>query len=149
MGSIWYSEERYHYRCMGLSQSWAGAKKHCTIIVPQKESLIKLDLYFQDTSEEVDRLKREILRYRMELSNRESNFNRMFTEKQPVFVNQNNRRQSRRLSNSSSEGGMPSMRYASCDSRPPFPLPNDVQYSLDSYDEVQITEMPVSFFANC
>lgn len=40
----------------------------------------------QDHNEELERLRREIQRYRLELSNREGNFNRMFTEKQPIFV---------------------------------------------------------------
>ena len=32
------------------------------------------------------KLKKEVEKYRMELRNREGNFNRMFTEKQPIFV---------------------------------------------------------------
>lgn len=34
----------------------------------------------------MDRLKKEIERYRLELSNREGNFNRMFTSTNPVRV---------------------------------------------------------------
>ncbi|XP_071846096.1 uncharacterized protein [Apostichopus japonicus] len=39
-----------------------------------------------ETSYEMDRLKKEIERYRLELSNREGNFNRMFTSTNPVRV---------------------------------------------------------------
>lgn len=46
----------------------------------------------QEVSEEVERLRREIQRYRLELSNRDNNFNRMFTEKQPMLVNQRNQK---------------------------------------------------------
>ena len=35
-------------------------------------------------NEEVEQLRRELLRYKMELSNREHNFNRVFSEKQPI-----------------------------------------------------------------
>ena len=47
----------------------------------------------QEVSEEVERLRREIQRYRLELSNRDNNFNRMFTEKQPMLVNQKHQKQ--------------------------------------------------------
>ncbi|XP_078367655.1 uncharacterized protein LOC144651576 [Oculina patagonica] len=39
-----------------------------------------------DRDEELERLRREVQRYRLELTNRESNFNRMFTDHQPVVV---------------------------------------------------------------
>ncbi|XP_076444173.1 uncharacterized protein LOC143282423 [Babylonia areolata] len=42
--------------------------------------------YSPDYNEELERLRREVQRYRLELSNRDVNFNRMFTEKQPVHV---------------------------------------------------------------
>ena len=42
---------------------------------------------FQDYGDELERLRREIQRYRNELSNRETNFNRMFSDKKPVNVN--------------------------------------------------------------
>ncbi|KAK7116707.1 protein FAM184A-like [Littorina saxatilis] len=41
---------------------------------------------FLDQNEELERLRREIHRYRLELSNRDANFNRMFTDKQPIHV---------------------------------------------------------------
>lgn len=41
----------------------------------------------QDSSEELKRLRREVQRYRLELSNREHNFNRMFCDKQPLITN--------------------------------------------------------------
>ncbi|XP_022110271.1 protein FAM184A-like [Acanthaster planci] len=41
-----------------------------------------------DTSEELERLRREVRMYRMELSNREGNFNRMFTDSLPVRIDQ-------------------------------------------------------------
>ncbi|GFO42044.1 protein fam184a-like [Plakobranchus ocellatus] len=47
----------------------------------------------QEMNEEVERLRREIQRYRLELSNRDNNFNRMFTEKQPMLVNQKSQKQ--------------------------------------------------------
>ncbi|KAK6188938.1 hypothetical protein SNE40_005012 [Patella caerulea] len=37
-------------------------------------------------SEELERLRKEVRKYKLELSNRDWNFNRMFTEKQPIFV---------------------------------------------------------------
>ena len=42
----------------------------------------------QETNEELERLRREVRKYRMELSNREGNFNRMFTDSVPVRVDQ-------------------------------------------------------------
>ncbi|ESO88373.1 hypothetical protein LOTGIDRAFT_234666 [Lottia gigantea] len=39
-------------------------------------------------SEELEKLRKEIQKYRLELSNRDCNFNRMFTEKQPIFIDQ-------------------------------------------------------------
>ncbi|XP_064648155.1 myosin-2 heavy chain-like isoform X2 [Lineus longissimus] len=39
-----------------------------------------------DYNNELDRLRREVQRYKMELTNRDSNFNRVFTEFQPVVV---------------------------------------------------------------
>src|SRR6218665_1726164 len=36
---------------------------------------------------EIERLKQEIQRYRMELSNRETNYNRRFSDMQPIIVN--------------------------------------------------------------
>ncbi|KAK2183414.1 hypothetical protein NP493_313g05015 [Ridgeia piscesae] len=41
---------------------------------------------FMDCKEETKRLREQVAKFRMELSNRESNFNRMFTEKQPIVV---------------------------------------------------------------
>ena len=40
----------------------------------------------QDYDEEMDRLKRELQLCKMELCNREQNFNRMFTDKQPILI---------------------------------------------------------------
>ena len=42
--------------------------------------------YFQDTNDELEKLRKEIQRYRLELYNREGNFNRIFSDKQPVLV---------------------------------------------------------------
>lgn len=42
--------------------------------------------FFQDYNEEVEKLRREVQRYRMELSNRDNNFNRMFTDGQQLMV---------------------------------------------------------------
>ena len=51
-----------------------------------KFCLQKLSFFEQDYDEEIERLRREIQRYRMELSNRETNFNRMFAEKSPLHT---------------------------------------------------------------
>ncbi|XP_062596977.1 protein FAM184A-like isoform X2 [Saccostrea cucullata] len=40
----------------------------------------------KDYNEEVEKLRREVQRYRMELSNRDNNFNRMFTDGQQLMV---------------------------------------------------------------
>ncbi|XP_076465692.1 uncharacterized protein LOC143297303 [Babylonia areolata] len=40
----------------------------------------------QSQNEELERLRREIQRYRLELINRDANFNRMFTDKQPIHL---------------------------------------------------------------
>lgn len=45
-----------------------------------------LVIFFQDNSDEIERLRREVQKYRLEISNRDANFNRMFTEKQRVHV---------------------------------------------------------------
>ncbi|XP_067931243.1 protein FAM184A-like [Watersipora subatra] len=42
----------------------------------------------QEVYEELDQLRKLVQKYRLELSNREGNFNRMFTEKTPVHVDQ-------------------------------------------------------------
>ncbi|XP_064609906.1 protein FAM184A-like [Liolophura sinensis] len=39
-----------------------------------------------DYNSEIERLRREVHKYRMELSNRDLNFNRMFTDKQPIVI---------------------------------------------------------------
>ncbi|XP_056022556.1 protein FAM184A-like isoform X10 [Ostrea edulis] len=41
---------------------------------------------YTDYNEEVEKLRREVQRYRMELSNRDNNFNRMFTDGQQLMV---------------------------------------------------------------
>ncbi|KAL5004231.1 hypothetical protein ScPMuIL_017687 [Solemya velum] len=41
---------------------------------------------FTDYNDELERLRRENQRYRLELTNRDSNFNRMFADQQPVVV---------------------------------------------------------------
>ncbi|KAF6022923.1 hypothetical protein EB796_018779 [Bugula neritina] len=43
---------------------------------------------YQKMKEELENLKKLVQKYRLELSNREGNFNRMFTEKVPVHVDQ-------------------------------------------------------------
>ncbi|XP_033749679.1 protein FAM184A-like isoform X1 [Pecten maximus] len=40
----------------------------------------------QDYNDEVEKLRKEVQRYRMELSNRDGNFNRMFSNSQPMVV---------------------------------------------------------------
>ena len=47
--------------------------------------LILFDHVFQ-RDDELERLRREVQRYRLELTNRESSFNRMFTDHHPVIV---------------------------------------------------------------
>lgn len=47
-----------------------------------------------DRDEELERLRREVQRYRLEISNRESSFNRMFTDHQPVIVDGKGRKTS-------------------------------------------------------
>ena len=44
--------------------------------------------------DELERLRREVQRYRLELSNRELSFNRMFTDHQPVVVDGRGRKTS-------------------------------------------------------
>lgn len=41
---------------------------------------------FTDYNDEVEKLRKEVQRYRMELSNRDGNFNRMFSNSQPMVV---------------------------------------------------------------
>ncbi|KAK3601054.1 hypothetical protein CHS0354_029280 [Potamilus streckersoni] len=41
---------------------------------------------FTDYNDELEKLRREVQRYRLELSNRDNNFNRMFTDHQPLIV---------------------------------------------------------------
>ncbi|XP_041362478.1 protein FAM184A-like [Gigantopelta aegis] len=43
---------------------------------------------YANQNDELERLRREVQRYRLELSNRDLNFNRMFTNQQPIFVDQ-------------------------------------------------------------
>ena len=57
-------------------------------VIPLSLSLSLSLSLLQDTSEELERLRREVRKYRMELSNREGNFNRMFTDSVPVRVDQ-------------------------------------------------------------
>ncbi|XP_069137514.1 paramyosin-like isoform X3 [Argopecten irradians] len=44
------------------------------------------DKHHQDYNDEVEKLRKEVQRYRMELSNRDGNFNRMFSNSQPMVV---------------------------------------------------------------
>lgn len=41
---------------------------------------------FQTYNDELERLRAEVRRYRLELQNRDANFNRVFTEQQPLIV---------------------------------------------------------------
>ena len=50
------------------------------------KNALRVSSEYQDYGEEMGKLQRELTKCRMELSNRESNFNRMFTEKQPLLV---------------------------------------------------------------
>lgn len=54
-----------------------------------------------DRDDELDRLRKEVQRYRLELSNRESSFNRMFTDHQPVIVEGKTKKISGLLQNTS------------------------------------------------
>ncbi len=45
-----------------------------------------IDRFLQDYAEEIEKLRAQVHRYRMELSNREGNFNRMFVDQRPVVV---------------------------------------------------------------
>ncbi|KAH9520229.1 hypothetical protein Btru_060313 [Bulinus truncatus] len=56
-------------------------KKLSQVINKQNKDMKSLDL-----NEELDRLKQEVQRYRLELSNRDNNFTKMFCEKQPSLV---------------------------------------------------------------
>ena len=55
-------------------------------------SFFKLLFDYQDANEELQRLRQQVVKYRMELTNRENNFNRVFQEQKPVLIG---RRQSR------------------------------------------------------
>lgn len=50
-----------------------------------KHYIIAFYIYIQK-DEELERLRREVQRYRLEISNRESNFNRVFAEQKPVVT---------------------------------------------------------------
>lgn len=50
-----------------------------------------------DRDDELERLRREVQRYRLELSNREMSFNRMFTDHKPVIVDAKGRKTSSNL----------------------------------------------------
>lgn len=41
---------------------------------------------FQNYNDELEKLRAEVRRYRLELQNRDANFNRVFTEQQPLIV---------------------------------------------------------------
>lgn len=55
-----------------------------------------------DRDDELERLRREVQRYRLELSNREMSFNRMFTDHKPVIVDPNRRKASSNLAHDNS-----------------------------------------------
>lgn len=55
-----------------------------------------------DRDDELERLRREVQRYRLELSNREMSFNRMFTDHKPVIVDPNKRKTSSNLAHDNS-----------------------------------------------
>ena len=58
---------------------------HLPIVVtkPSPQKSVDSEL---SKDEEIERLKREIQKYRLELSNREENFNKIFSEMNPVMV---------------------------------------------------------------
>lgn len=63
-----------------------------------------------ESSDELERLRRELQKYRLELTNRDFNFNRMFTDKQPVLLDQRvgqPRKKSSALSLSNGSGFIP------------------------------------------
>ena len=56
-----------------------------TFLVHNNSIFINL---FQQVYEELEHLRKLVQKYRLELSNREGNFNRMFTDQTPVHVDQ-------------------------------------------------------------
>ena len=61
--------------------------KHCETIINQLIPCTE----FKEVYEELENLRRLVQKYRLELSNREGNFNRMFTEKTPIHLDSRNR----------------------------------------------------------
>ena len=61
--------------------------KHCETIINQSIPCTE----FKEVYEELENLRRLVQKYRLELSNREGNFNRMFTEKTPIHLDSRNR----------------------------------------------------------
>lgn len=59
--------------------------------------VLRLGLYPLQRDDELERLRREVQRYRLELSNREMSFNRMFTDHKPVIVDAKGRKTSSNL----------------------------------------------------
>nr|XP_022309117.1 uncharacterized protein LOC111114882 isoform X7 [Crassostrea virginica] len=96
----------------------------------------------KDYNEEVEKLRREVQRYRMELSNRDNNFNRMFTDGQQLMVDpragkiaitqQQKRPTSSRISSASASGRLPALTQEQktrlTKLMKPRPLPKEMLY---------------------
>ncbi|GFS27352.1 protein FAM184A-like [Elysia marginata] len=108
----------------------------------------------QEVSEEVERLRREIQRYRLELSNRDNNFNRMFTEKQPMLVNQRNQKPPptgaiyafSQGNSASSKTNLTNGVTASSNGCVPEMLPNELAASQSAAPKTTLTQHNQAFF---
>lgn len=71
-----------------------GGGRNILIVI---KFVLRLGLYPLQRDDELERLRREVQRYRLELSNREMSFNRMFTDHKPVIVDAKGRKTSSNL----------------------------------------------------
>jgi chromosome segregation ATPase len=71
-----------------MSHAHLPHKQSRSLLLPQRKEVVSPGILQQkgDLAEEVERLRNEVQRYRLELMNRESNFNRIFVQHSPVTL---------------------------------------------------------------
>lgn len=84
----------YYLSNSSVEEKEGGGGGNILIVI---KFVLRLGLYPLQRDDELERLRREVQRYRLELSNREMSFNRMFTDHKPVIVDAKGRKTSSNL----------------------------------------------------
>ncbi|CAD5118388.1 unnamed protein product [Dimorphilus gyrociliatus] len=82
-----------------LENDLKRVKKQLLLKKQSQQTNDRRNSYFNgNEDDEIDKLRNEVARYKMELSNRENNFNRVFSDIQPVLLDRRSQNQARKYS---------------------------------------------------